>query len=146
MEGARVGWEIAPSNRNLKKCFFYPFLKEFWSCSVRVSNELGAGNPKTAKLSIVVNVLSSGVLGVIFAAIIVATKNQFPVVFTDSPQVMRKTSELGYLLAATIFLNSIQPVGLPSSCKVGSNKQDCWCWNGYPFEQTISSRQIVGCY
>lgn len=78
--------------------------------SVRVSNELGAGKPNTAKLSIFVNVLTSGVLGIIFAVIILATKDQFPIMFTDKPRVMKKTSKLGNLLAATIFLNSIQPV------------------------------------
>ncbi|KAL2477191.1 MATE efflux family protein [Forsythia ovata] len=45
--------------------------------SVRVSNELGANHPKTAKFSVVVAV---------------------------------RQSRLGYFLAATIFLNSIQPV------------------------------------
>ncbi|KAL3538938.1 hypothetical protein ACH5RR_002304 [Cinchona calisaya] len=78
--------------------------------SVRVSNELGAGKPKTAKLSIVVNVLTSGLLGVVFAAIVVGTKSQFPSIFTDKPQVMSKTSKLGYVLAASMFLNSIQLV------------------------------------
>lgn len=54
--------------------------------------------------------LTSGVLGIIFAVIIVATKNHFPLMFTNKPRVMQKTSKLSYLLAATIFLNSIQPV------------------------------------
>lgn len=77
---------------------------------MRVSNELGAGKPNAAKLSIIVNVLTSGVLGVVFAVIIVGTKRQFPSLFTDKPQVMTKTSSLGYVLAATMFLNSIQLV------------------------------------
>ncbi|KAF2294437.1 hypothetical protein GH714_011344 [Hevea brasiliensis] len=52
--------------------------------SVRVSNELGAGNPKAAKFSMVA--------------------------FTRKPVVMKEASKLGYFLAATIFLNCIQPV------------------------------------
>ncbi|KAL6963904.1 hypothetical protein U1Q18_034911 [Sarracenia purpurea var. burkii] len=78
--------------------------------SVRVSNELGAGNPKATQLSIVVTVLTSTVLGVLFTVAILASKNDFPKLFTEKPLVKMETSKLGYLLAATIFLNSIQPV------------------------------------
>ncbi|XP_071935486.1 protein DETOXIFICATION 33-like [Coffea arabica] len=80
------------------------------SVSVRVSNELGAGKPNAAKFSIIVNVLTSGILGIVFAAIIIGTKSKFPLLFTDKAQVIKKTSKLGYVLAATIFLNSIQLV------------------------------------
>ncbi|KAL0365477.1 UNVERIFIED_CONTAM: protein DETOXIFICATION 33 [Sesamum angustifolium] len=52
--------------------------------SVRVSNELGANHPKAANFSVLVAVVTSTLFG--------------------------ETSKLGYLLAATIFLNSIQPV------------------------------------
>lgn len=71
---------------------------------------MGAGKPKAAKLSIVVHMLTTGVLGIIFASTILATRNQFPRVFTDKPQVIKETSKLGYLLAASVFLNGIQPV------------------------------------
>ncbi|GMP38063.1 hypothetical protein CsSME_00009468 [Camellia sinensis var. sinensis] len=78
--------------------------------SVRVSNELGAGHPKAAKFSIVVTVLTSATFGVLFTVVILVTKNDFPKLFTTKPLVLEKTSKLGYFLAATIFLNSIQPV------------------------------------
>lgn len=78
--------------------------------SVRVSNELGAGNPKAAKFSIVVTVWTSVIFGILFTAVILATKNDFPKLFTSTPLVMSETSKLGYFLAATIFLNSIQPI------------------------------------
>ncbi|KAF5951620.1 hypothetical protein HYC85_009564 [Camellia sinensis] len=78
--------------------------------SVRVSNELGAGRPKAAKFSIVVTVLTSATFGVLFTVVILVTKNDFPKLFTTKPLVLGKTSKLGYFLAATIFLNSIQPV------------------------------------
>ncbi|KAK4847266.1 hypothetical protein QYF36_000193 [Acer negundo] len=80
------------------------------SISVRVSNELGAGNPEAAKFSIVVAVLTSAGIGVLFTAVALATKNQLPKLFTEQPKVIKATSKLGYFLAATIFLNSIQPV------------------------------------
>ncbi|KAF2311034.1 hypothetical protein GH714_019241 [Hevea brasiliensis] len=86
--------------------------------SVRVSNELGAGNPKVAKFSVVVTVLTSTIIGVVFTALILVTK-------TGKPAVMKEASKLGYFLAATIFLNSIQPVlhgvavGLPIGAVLG---------------------------
>ncbi|XP_050209908.1 protein DETOXIFICATION 33-like [Mercurialis annua] len=78
--------------------------------SVRVSNELGAGNPKAAKFSVIVTVLTSAVIGVVSTAAILAAQNEFPKVFTSKPEVMKEASKLGYFLAATIFLNSIQLV------------------------------------
>ncbi|XP_057992956.1 protein DETOXIFICATION 33 isoform X3 [Hevea brasiliensis] len=78
--------------------------------SVRVSNELGAGNPKAAKFSMVVTVLTATAIGVVFTALILVTKNDFPKAFTRKPVVMKEASKLDYFLAATIFLNSIQPV------------------------------------
>ncbi|KAF2316570.1 hypothetical protein GH714_041911 [Hevea brasiliensis] len=78
--------------------------------SVRVSNELGAGNPKAAKFSMVVTVLTATAIGVVFTTLILVTKNDFPKAFTRKPVVMKEASKLGYFLAATIFLNSIQPV------------------------------------
>ncbi|KAF9620238.1 hypothetical protein IFM89_010973 [Coptis chinensis] len=78
--------------------------------SVRVSNELGAREPKAVKFSVVMAVSTSVLFGIIFTTAILATRNHFPKVFTDKPEVVRETSKLGYVLAATIFLNSIQPV------------------------------------
>ncbi|ONK64893.1 uncharacterized protein A4U43_C07F31170 [Asparagus officinalis] len=78
--------------------------------SVRVSNELGAGRPKAAKFAVVISVLTSGLLGFIFMVIVFIARKHLPKLFTDIPEVIRETSKLGYLLAATIILNSIQPV------------------------------------
>ncbi|GER50397.1 MATE efflux family protein [Striga asiatica] len=78
--------------------------------SVRVSNELGANCPKAAKFSIVIAVATSTIFGIVFTIAIIATKDYFPLLFSDKKQVIKETSKLGYFLAATIFLNSIQPV------------------------------------
>ncbi|RAL49363.1 hypothetical protein DM860_012796 [Cuscuta australis] len=80
------------------------------SVSVRVSNELGAGRPDAAKFSITVNTVTSAILGTVFTVIVASTVHQFPRMFTKNEEVMKTTSKLGYLLAATIFLNSVQPV------------------------------------
>ncbi|KAM7250679.1 hypothetical protein ACFE04_022562 [Oxalis oulophora] len=78
--------------------------------SVRVSNELGAGNAKTAQFSVWVATATSLVLGIVFTAAILATQDQFPKLLTDKPLVEKETVKLGYFLAATILLNSVQPV------------------------------------
>ncbi|XP_010243274.1 PREDICTED: protein DETOXIFICATION 33 isoform X1 [Nelumbo nucifera] len=78
--------------------------------SVRISNELGAKQPKAAKFSVVVAVTTSVLFGTFFTVAILATRSHYPKIFTAKPVVIRETSKLGYLLAATIFLNSIQPV------------------------------------
>uniref|UniRef100_A0A3Q7ET76 Multidrug and toxic compound extrusion protein n=1 Tax=Solanum lycopersicum TaxID=4081 RepID=A0A3Q7ET76_SOLLC len=78
--------------------------------SVRVSNELGAGRPKAAKFSVVVAVITSTLVGVVFTVVVIATKNYYPRLFSDKPEVIHETSKLAYFLAATIFLMSIQPI------------------------------------
>ncbi|KAL5715131.1 hypothetical protein ACHQM5_016999 [Ranunculus cassubicifolius] len=78
--------------------------------SVRVSNELGANQPKSARVSVMVAITTSVLLGIFFTVSIVASKSNFPRLFTERAIVVRETSRLGYILAATILLNSIQPV------------------------------------
>lgn len=41
---------------------------------------------------------------------IMATKDHFPVFFTDSEIMQKAVADLAYLLAATLLLNSVQPV------------------------------------
>jgi len=86
----------------------FPFRSPY--VSVRVSNELGANHPKAAKFSVVVATATSAAIGVIFTAVALAARKQMPRLFTGDDVVVRATAKLGYLLAATIFLNSIQPV------------------------------------
>ncbi|XP_051137111.1 protein DETOXIFICATION 33-like isoform X2 [Andrographis paniculata] len=78
--------------------------------SVRIGNELGANRPKAAKFSVIVTVGTSTLFGLLFSGIILATRNSFPKLFTGRKEVIAETSKLGYFLAATIFLNSIQPI------------------------------------
>lgn len=79
-------------------------------CSVRVGNELGAGNAKAAKFSVVVTVVTSTIVGATFTALVIATKDYFPVMFTNDPNVISETVNLAYYLALTILISSIQPV------------------------------------
>ncbi|XP_011627768.2 protein DETOXIFICATION 33 [Amborella trichopoda] len=117
---------------NLELCTLMVALGFNAAVSVRVSNELGAGRPKAAKFSVIVNVAASAMFGILFMVIIFSTRNDFPKLFTTDPTVMTATSKLGTLLAFTMFLNSIQPV--LSGVAVGAG------W------QTLIAFVNVGCY
>uniref|UniRef100_A0A0D9VWJ1 Protein DETOXIFICATION n=1 Tax=Leersia perrieri TaxID=77586 RepID=A0A0D9VWJ1_9ORYZ len=80
------------------------------SVCVRVSNELGAKRPKAAKFAVVMAVSTSAFIGAIFMAVFFIWRKELPRFFSDDADVLREAAKLGYLLAATIFLNSIQPV------------------------------------
>ncbi|XP_061361314.1 protein DETOXIFICATION 35-like isoform X2 [Gastrolobium bilobum] len=78
--------------------------------SVRVSNELGLRHPRAAKYSVYVTVLQSLFLGMFFMVVILVTKDNYAIIFTNSKPLQEAVAKLGYLLAMTMVLNSIQPV------------------------------------
>lgn len=78
--------------------------------SVRVSNELGAGNAQTAKFAVIVVSLTSMAIGVVCMAVVFATRDYFPYLFTNSEAVAAETTKLAILLGFTVLLNSLQPV------------------------------------
>ncbi|WCJ35309.1 MATE efflux family protein [Euphorbia peplus] len=78
--------------------------------SVRVSNELGAGNSRLAKLSVKVVSITSISIGVICMIIVFATRDYFPYLFTTSDAVAEETTKLAVLLGITVLMNSLQPV------------------------------------
>ncbi|EEF52516.1 protein DETOXIFICATION 33 [Ricinus communis] len=78
--------------------------------SVRVSNELGAGNSRRAKYSVKVVSVTSISIGVVCMALVFATRDYFPYLFTTSDAVAKETTKLAVLLGITVLLNSLQPV------------------------------------
>ncbi|KAK1667318.1 hypothetical protein QYE76_055477 [Lolium multiflorum] len=92
-------------SQTLERMTFTGFL-----VSVRVANELGAKHPKAAKFSVVVAVITSVAVGLIFTLVTLVARKQLPRLFTSDDLLVKETTKLGYLLAATISLNSIQPV------------------------------------
>jgi MATE family multidrug resistance protein len=79
-------------------------------CSVRVSNELGAGNPKSAAFSVVVVTVLSFFLSVVISLVILLCRDYISYIFTDGEDVATAVSKLTPLLALTLILNGIQPV------------------------------------
>lgn len=78
--------------------------------SVRVSNELGAGDFGAAKFSVIVVSLTSISIGVVAMIIVLTTRDYFPQLFTSSYEVAEETTKLAALLSITVLLNSLQPV------------------------------------
>lgn len=79
-------------------------------CSVRVSNELGAGDAKAAKFAVWVVSVTSVSIGILVMIVILSTKGIFPVLFSSSTAVQEEVTKLASLLGITVALNSLQPV------------------------------------
>ena len=79
-------------------------------CSVRVSNELGAAHPRTAKFSLVVAVITSFLIGVIISVILVLTRNLYPSLFSSDASVETLVKQLTPILALCIVIDNVQPV------------------------------------
>ncbi|KAJ6416276.1 hypothetical protein OIU84_002174 [Salix udensis] len=80
------------------------------AASVRVSNELGAGHPRATSFSVIVVNLSSLLLSVILAVIVLSLRHVISYAFTSGMVVADAVSELSPFLAASIVLGGVQPV------------------------------------
>ncbi|XP_024971664.1 protein DETOXIFICATION 35 [Cynara cardunculus var. scolymus] len=78
--------------------------------SVRVSNEIGMGHPRAIKYSVYVIIFQSFMIGLLCMVIVVMTKDDFSIIFTNNAALIKEVSSLAYLLGVTMILNSIQPV------------------------------------
>ncbi|CAL5411962.1 unnamed protein product [Camellia sinensis] len=80
------------------------------AASVRVSNELGAGHPKSASFAVIIVTLSSFFIAVILAMVVLILRHVISYAFTSGATVEEAVSELAPFLAVAIILNGIQPV------------------------------------
>lgn len=78
--------------------------------SVRVSNELGMGHPRGARYSVYTTILQSVVMGIVCMIVILATRNHFSLIFSDTQEMRIAVARLSPLLGITMLLNSIQSV------------------------------------
>ncbi|RXI09725.1 hypothetical protein DVH24_013553 [Malus domestica] len=63
-----------------------------------------------AKYSVIITILESLLIGMIFALVILAAKDHFAIIFTESKEMQQAVSRLAFLLSVTMLLNSVQPV------------------------------------
>ncbi|KAK2638412.1 hypothetical protein Ddye_026207 [Dipteronia dyeriana] len=91
--------------------FQFMFCLGFLSAAcVRVSNELGKGNANAAKFSIIVNLTTSTLLGIIFFIICLLFGREISYIFSTNKEIAESVSGLSVLLAFSMLLNSIQLV------------------------------------
>ena len=77
---------------------------------MRISNELGAGNPKSAAFSVVTVNMISFIVAVIEAIVVLSLRDVISYAFTSGDAVAKAVSDLCPLLAVTLILNGVQPV------------------------------------
>ncbi|KAK4360945.1 hypothetical protein RND71_019897 [Anisodus tanguticus] len=106
------------------------------AASVRLSNELGAGHPKSASFSVLVVTLSSFVIAVVIAITVMMLRDVISYAFTGGETIAKASSELAPLLAASIILNGIQPV--LSGVAVGCG------WQGFVACVNVGCYYVVG--
>ncbi|XP_009591643.1 protein DETOXIFICATION 29 [Nicotiana tabacum] len=77
--------------------------------SVRVSNELGAGHPRTAKFSVIIASITSLLAGVFLSLVLLFSRSWYPPLFSNNEEVQQVVYELTPMLAVTIIVSSLQP-------------------------------------
>ncbi|KAK4363047.1 hypothetical protein RND71_018288 [Anisodus tanguticus] len=80
------------------------------SICVRVSNELGLGNPRSTKYSVYIAVFQSLLIGILCMVIVLVARNHLDIIFSSSTEMQEVVANLAYLLGITMVLNSVQPV------------------------------------
>ncbi|XP_057785863.1 protein DETOXIFICATION 21-like [Salvia miltiorrhiza] len=80
------------------------------AASVRVSNELGKGDTKAAKFSIVNIVITSLTIGLVLFVFFLFFRERLAYIFTKDEDVAAEVAHLSPLLAFSILMNSVQPV------------------------------------
>ncbi|MCL7037446.1 hypothetical protein MKW94_000754 [Papaver nudicaule] len=110
LENPEVKVDAAAICMNVEGWTFMVPLGFIAAVSVRVSNELGAGNAAAAKFSVWVTVAIALVTQTVFVILILITRNDFPKLFTDDEIVMKEVSTLAMFLCVSILLCGIQPI------------------------------------
>ncbi|KAL3819633.1 hypothetical protein ACJIZ3_005538 [Penstemon smallii] len=106
------------------------------AASVRVSNELGRGDSKAAKFSILNIVLMSLGIGLVLFIFFLFFRERLAYIFTKSDDVAAEVARLSPLLAFSILLNSIQPV--LSGVAIGAG------WQSVVVYVNIGSYYLIG--
>ncbi|KAL6533211.1 hypothetical protein OROMI_027323 [Orobanche minor] len=68
------------------------------------------GTSKSSKILVYVTLFQSLLIGILCMIIVLATRNHFSIIFSDSEDMRRAVAQLSGFLGITMLLNSIQPV------------------------------------
>uniref|UniRef100_A0A5B6YL80 Putative multidrug and toxic extrusion transporter n=1 Tax=Davidia involucrata TaxID=16924 RepID=A0A5B6YL80_DAVIN len=120
--------------------------------SVRVSNELGAGHPRTAKFSVGVVTVAAFLFSVFVALVLIITRKQYPDLFSNSTEVKQLVYELTPLLAFSMINNNVQPalsgvaVGAGWQAAVAYVNIGCYYLFGIPLGLVTAYKFDMGVY
>ncbi|CAL5186627.1 unnamed protein product [Lathyrus oleraceus] len=86
--------------------------------SIRVSNELGAGNPQAARLAVCVVVVIAIIESIVVGAVMFLTRNILGYAYSNEEEVVKYVATMLPILAATHFLDGLQCVlsGMARGC------------------------------
>ncbi|XP_022759955.1 protein DETOXIFICATION 14-like [Durio zibethinus] len=80
------------------------------AASTRVSNELGAGNPQAARLSVIVAMIIAVIEPIMVAIALFSCRHVLGCLFSDEKEVVNYIAEMIPLLCISVFMDSIQAV------------------------------------
>lgn len=79
-------------------------------CSTRVSNELGAGNPKTARLAVCVVLVMAISEGILVGLVLILIRNIWGRAYSNETEVVKYVARMMPLLAASNLVDGLQCV------------------------------------
>ncbi|XP_059077865.1 protein DETOXIFICATION 19-like [Cryptomeria japonica] len=94
--------------------------------STRVSNELGAGNERKAKVAVTITIKLAVMLACAISVLLLFGHNIWAAAFSDSWKIRQKFATIAPLLAASIFFDAIQ--GIISGVARGCGWQHLAAW------------------
>ncbi|XP_039055151.1 protein DETOXIFICATION 12-like isoform X2 [Hibiscus syriacus] len=92
------------------------------AASTRVSNELGAGNPRLARFTAFIALSIAVLESITVSAVLVSSRHVFGYVFSNDKEVVSYVTDMAPLLAVSVILDSLQAV--LSGIARGSGWQD----------------------
>lgn len=78
--------------------------------STRVSNELGAGRPRTARLAVYVVLVMAITEGVLVGAVLILIRNFWGYAYSNEIKVVKYVAIMMQILAISNFLDGVQSV------------------------------------
>ncbi|KAK7314616.1 hypothetical protein VNO77_33143 [Canavalia gladiata] len=104
--------------------------------SIRVSNELGAGHPWTARLAVCVVLVVAIVEGILIGAVMILVRNIWGYAYSNSVEVVKYVAMMLPILAASNFLDGLQ-------CVLSGTARGCG-WQKIGAFVNLGSYYIVG--
>jgi MATE family multidrug resistance protein len=97
------------------------------SCSIRVSNELGAGHPRAARLAVYVVVVIALIESIFVGTVMILIRNICGYAYSNEEEVVKYVATMMPILAVSNFLDGMQCVlsGFSVCIRVFGKKNSC---------------------